>query len=125
MYLKLRLDIHFRFFLFFLESMIAMMYWKSYITQLERKMMAMDGRCTTVTALIWFLKLVKQLSLYLKRSLYFQSEIYYSEICFFFLGHKLESLDDCLQFTIKASIDPCLTWDFIVKYYLNASLALW
>ncbi|CAB4030464.1 Hypothetical predicted protein [Paramuricea clavata] len=40
-------------------------------------------------------------------------------------GHILESLDDCLQFTVQTSTDPRLTWDLIVKYYLNASLLLW
>jgi hypothetical protein len=43
----------------------------------------------------------------------------------FFLGHVLESLDDCLQFTVQSVVDPRLTWDLIVKYYLNASLLLW
>ncbi|XP_028409625.1 adenylate cyclase type 10-like [Dendronephthya gigantea] len=40
-------------------------------------------------------------------------------------GHVLETLDDCLQFTAQTSVDPRLTWDVIVKYYLNASLLLW
>lgn len=43
----------------------------------------------------------------------------------FVIGHVLETLDDCLQFTARVSVDPRLMWDVIVKYYLNASLLLW